>query len=158
MTDFEKALCVMKDLFGRDYQFVLSTSKNNVPSSRFVDTYFDGGSFYVVTHKLSQKAAEIALNPNVAMCGRKMHTFSGKAFIIGHPLAPENAAIRSELTKAFEPWYFRHNDESDANMCYIRIDPTTGFFHKGGTGYRIKFSERSADIFPFAFDTLLTED
>ena len=47
MTDFEKALEAMKDLFGRDYQFTLSTAKDNIPSSRMVDTFFDGESFYI---------------------------------------------------------------------------------------------------------------
>ena len=60
MTDFENAVCVMKERFGRDYQFALSTCVDNIPSSRFVDTYFDGESFYIVTYRLSRKAAEIA--------------------------------------------------------------------------------------------------
>ena len=59
MTDYENAINVMKELFGKDYQFALSTAKNNIPSSRYVDTYFDGESFYVVTHMLSQKAVEL---------------------------------------------------------------------------------------------------
>ena len=148
MTDYENSIRVMIDLFGRDYQFALSTDKNNIPSSRYVDTYFDGESFYVVTYGLSKKAAEIADNPNVSLCCSRMHAFSGKAYNIGHPL----------LTKAFEPWYFKHNNEADENMCYIRIDPTAGFFHKDGTGYKIDFTEKTVKTFPFTFDTVLTEE
>ena len=158
MTEFESAVNSMKELFGRDYQFALSTSKNNVPSSRFVDTYFDGECFYVVTHRLSRKALEIAENPNVSLCGSKMHSFSGQAHIIGHPLAPENAKIRSKLIAAFEPWYFEHNNEADENMCYIRIEPTAGFFHKDGVGCRVSFPECSASTFPFTFDIVMTEE
>jgi general stress protein 26 len=158
MTDYENSIRVMIDLFGRDYQFALSTDKNNIPSSRYVDTYFDGESFYVVTYGLSKKAAEIADNPNVSLCCSRMHAFSGKAYNIGHPLIPENAGIRSALTKAFEPWYFKHNNEADENMCYIRIDPTAGFFHKDGTGYKIDFTEKTVKTFPFTFDTVLTEE
>ena len=113
MTDYENAIGVMKELFGRDYQFALSTDKNNIPSSRYVDTYFDGESFYVVTYGLSKKAAEIADNPNVSLCCSRMHAFSGKAYNIGHPLIPENAGIRSALTKAFEPWYFKLNEAEE---------------------------------------------
>ena len=93
MTNYENAIGVMKELFGRDYQFALSTAKNNIPSSRYVDTYFDGESFYVVTHMLSQKAVEVSDNPNVSLCCQKMHAFSGRAKIIGHPLNPKIAEI-----------------------------------------------------------------
>ena len=51
MSDFEIAIKVMREQFGRDYQFALSTCRDNIPSSRFVDTYFDGDSFYIVTGK-----------------------------------------------------------------------------------------------------------
>lgn len=43
-------------------------------------------------------------------------------------------------------------------MCYIRIDPTAGFFHQDGTGYQINFTEKTVRAFPFTFDTLLTEE
>ena len=158
MSEFETAIRIMKHLFGRDYQFTLSTAKDNIPSSRMVDTFFDGESFYVVTHRQSRKVTEIENNPNVSLCGRKMHAFSGQAYNIGHPLKPENAAVRSLLIEAFEPWYFKHNDESDENMCFLRISPTAGFFHADGTGYRINFTKRNVNAFPFSFDTVLTED
>ncbi len=158
MTNFENAISVMKDLFGRDYQFALSTAKNDIPSSRFVDTYFDGESFYIVTYKLSQKVTEIISNPNISLCSRKMHTFSGQAYNIGHPLVAENAEIRKNLIKAFEPWYFKHNNEADENMCYIKINPTTGFFHKDGTGYKINFVDKTVSTFPFAFDIVFTNE
>lgn len=158
MPDFEKAINIMKEIFSRDYQFALSTANNNIPSSRFVDTYFDGESFYIVTYKLSQKVTEIADNPNVSLCSRKMHAFSGQAYNIGHPLKDENSEIREVLIKAFESWYFKHNNEADDNMCYIKINPTTGFFHKDGTGYKINFIEQTASTFPFAFDTVLMDE
>ena len=155
MTNYENAIGVMKEMFSRDYQFALSTAKDNIPSARYVDTFFDGESFYTVTYKLSQKAVEIADNPNVSLCCQRMHTFSGQAYLIGHPLDPENAAIRSALIKAFEAWYFKHNNEADENMCYIKINPTVGFFHKDGIGYKIDFTEKTVKAFPFAFDTVL---
>ena len=154
MGEYENAINVMKELFGRDYQFALSTAKDNIPSSRFVDTYFDGESFYIVTFKLSQKVTEITKNPNAALCCNRMHAFSGRATNIGHPLDPENVLIRSILIKAFEPWYFKHNNEADENMCYIRIKPATGFFHKNGTGYKVNFTKKTVNTFPFTFDTL----
>ena len=155
MTAYENAIDIMRDLFGGDYQFALSTAKDNIPSSRYVDTCFDGECFYIMTYKLSQKASEIAANPNVSLCCNKMHAFNGRAEHIGHPLDPNNAAIRSMLIKAFASWYFKHNNEADKNMCYIKIKPTTGFFHKDGTGYKINFTEKTVKTFPFTFDTVL---
>lgn len=158
MTDFEKAIEVMKQLFSRDYQFALATCNNNIPSLRFVDTYFDGEAFYVVTYALSQKIRDIACNSNVALCGRKAYSFSGIADNIGHPLLPENAEIRNTLIKVFEPWYFKANNEGDNNMCYVKIVPTTGFFYKDGTGYRMNFTEKTVETFPFTPESGYTEE
>lgn len=158
MSDFQNAVKSMQELFSRDYQFALATSSNDAPSLRFVDTYFDGENFYVVTYAFSQKVKEIAENPKIAICSRKMHSFSGKAYNIGHPLLPENSAIRKELIQVFEPWYFKHNNENDSNMCYIKIKPTKGFFHKNNIGYKIDFEKKTVDTFPFEFDIALTEE
>lgn len=158
MGNYENAIKAMRELFERDYQFALATSDNNVPSVRFVDTYFDGNSFYVVTYAKSQKVKEILKNPSVALCGRKAFVFYGKANKIGHPLLPENKLIREKLIVAFEPWYFKHNNENDENMCYIKIEPSNGFFHKDGTGYKINFDDTTVEEFPFALDGGLTEE
>lgn len=158
MNDFENALKIMQDIFSRDYQFALATSENDTPSLRFVDTYFDGECFYVVTYLYSQKVKEIIKNPNVALCSKKMHSFSGRAYNIGHPLLSENSGIREKLIEVFEPWYFKHNNENDSNMCYIKIKPTTGFFHKDGTGYKVNFEDKTVSKFPFNFDIVLTEE
>ena len=36
MNTFEKALKTLEELFSKDYQFALATSKDNIPSVRFV--------------------------------------------------------------------------------------------------------------------------
>lgn len=158
MTDFENAIEKMKELFSRDYQFALSTCDNNIPSVRFIDAYFDGEAFYVVTYALSQKIRDIASNSNVALCGRKAHSFSGIADNIGHPLLPQNAQIRDTLIKIFEPWYFEANNEEDSNMCYVKIKPTSGFFYKDGIGYKMNFTEKSVETFPFSGDIGLVDE
>lgn len=157
-NEFNTALNIMKNKFGTDYQFALATSKNNVPSLRYVDTYFDGSDFYVVTYAKSQKVQEISQNTNVALCARKMHAFSGQAINIGHPLLPQNAEIRGKLIDVFSSWYFAHNNEDDENMCYLKITPTAGFFHNDGTGYKMDFANKTVITFPFIFDTVLTDD
>ncbi len=158
MDNFNKAIEAMSSLFGRDYQFCLATVNGSIPSQRYVDTYFDGECFYVVAYGLSRKVKEIVENPNVSLCCRKMHTFVGRADNIGHPLKPENAAIRDKLINAFKQWYFLHNNEDNENMCYIRIKPVSGFFHKEGMGYSIDFEEKKAEIVPFVTDVCYTEE
>ncbi len=154
MTTYEKSLAVLTELFGRDCQFALATVKDNVPSVRVVDTFYEDGAFYIVTYNTSQKAMEISANERVALCDN-LYRFSGTAHIIGHPLQEENNRIRSKLIAAFEPWYFKHNDESDANMCYIKFEPEHGFFYQDGTGYNVDFQNRTAQAFPFVFDMVV---
>ena len=153
---YEKSLAALTKLFGRDCQFALATSKEYVPSVRVVDTYYEDGAFYIVTYRTSQKALEIAANERVALCAQ-LYRFSGTARLIGHPLQEENGPIRSKLIRAFEPWYFKHNDENDADMCYIKIEPDHGFFYKDGTGYKVDFKNKTAEEFPFVFDVITVE-
>lgn len=156
MNDFEKSMSILQELFGRDYQFALATSANNVPTVRFVDMLFDNGCFYIVTYKTSQKVNDIQQNQQVAFC-YKSYNFRGLAEILGHPLESENSEIRQKLISAFEPWYFKHNNENDENMCYLKILPTQGFFYKDGIGYQVDFVAKTAKIFPFEFDIVLIE-
>jgi hypothetical protein len=43
-------------------------------------------------------------------------------------------------------------------MCYVRIEPVSGFFHKDGRGFRVDFTNRTAEEFPFDFEIALTEE
>ena len=148
MSNWEDSLQVMEELFAKDCQFALATVKDNVPSVRVVDTFYDDGAFYIVTYSQSQKAQEIASNENVSLCC-ELYRFSGTARNIGHPLNPGNSELRSKLIRVFEPWYFKHNNEQDENMCYIRIEIRQGFFYKDGTGYAVDFANRTAKAFAF---------
>ncbi len=153
MTTYERSLNILEELFARDYQFALATSNDNIPSVRFVDTFYDDCAFYIVTYAKSKKVKEIEKNPEISMCN-KLYRFSGIARNIGHPLLEENHAIRQKLIKVFEPWYFAHNDENDENMCYVKIELKQGFFYKEDIGYKVDFEERNAEEFPFKFDLL----
>ena len=86
---------------------------------------------------------------------------SGPVYLVGFSLGG-NFALRiarrysdlgrSRLRGVFADWYDRHNDESDPNMRYVRIDVTSGFFHADGTGYEVDFSAKTAKVFSFAPD------
>ncbi|HEY9187326.1 MAG TPA: pyridoxamine 5'-phosphate oxidase family protein [Ignavibacteria bacterium] len=156
MEVFEKSLKVINELFARDYQFALATINNNMPSIRFVDTYYDNGCFYIVTYAKSKKVKELEINKNVSLCN-KLYNFIGVAYNIGHPLKPQNSEIREKLVSAFEPWYFKHNNENDENMCYIKVELTNGFFYKAGIGYKVDFITKKAEEFPFEFEVVIIE-
>lgn len=156
MNVYKKSLKVMNELFARDYQFALATSNNNIPSVRFVDTFYDNSSFYIVTYAKSKKVEEIKSNPNVSLCN-KLYSFNGTAYNVGHPLESRNSEIREKLINAFEPWYFKHNNENDENMCYVKIELKSGFFYKNGMGFEVNFETQEANEFPFDFDIFLIE-
>lgn len=150
---FTKSMKVMQSLFGKDSLFALATTKANIPTVRVVDAYYEEGSFYIVANRLSRKVIDIIENPNVALC-EEMYQFQGKAYNIGHPLQEENKEIRETLVKQFEKWYFLHNNEADENMCYIKVELTNGFFYLDGTGYRVDFTNQTAEEFPFQFEAV----
>jgi len=149
MTAFKKSMVVLSDLFSKDFTFVLATAKENVPSARVVDTYYENGIFWMVTYSKSNKMKEIENNPHVALCNN-FHCFKCIARNVGHPLNEEKKAIREKLIKVFESWYFAHNDENDEHMCYVKVEPESGFFHKDGFGYRVDFINKIAEEFPFS--------
>jgi len=153
MDTYFKALKVMNELFARDCQFAMATVQGNTPSIRFVDTYYEDGSFYVVTYSKSRKVQELSDNSQVALCNQ-LYRFSGNAYSIGHPLSAENKALRDTLIRVFEPWYFAHNNENDENMCYVKIELKEGFIYKDGIGYHVNFQLKEAEQFPFDYDII----
>jgi uncharacterized pyridoxamine 5'-phosphate oxidase family protein len=154
MTTYEKALEVMNELFAKDCQFALATSKDNVPTVRMIDTFFEDDSMYIVTHSKSNKVLELEENSQVSLCNM-LYRFSGNAYNIGHPLHFENRKIREKLIKVFEPWYFAHNNENDQDMCYIKIELISGFFNKDGIGYKVDFKRKEVVQFPFDSDIVI---
>ncbi len=72
----------MDELFTRDCQFSLATAKDNIPSVRVVDTYYDNQCFYLVTYGTSKKVKELEHNKHISLCN-KLYNFSGFAYNIG---------------------------------------------------------------------------
>lgn len=151
MSEFKESLEVLEALFAKDCQFALATVSGETPSVRIVDTFYDDGGFYIVTHAKTRKVIELMSSPNVALC-HDLYRFSGTAKNLGHPLKEVNLKIREKLTKVFAPWYFAHNDENDEHMCFVKVDLKDGFYYKDGRGYKVDFLNQVAKIFPFDFD------
>lgn len=151
MEEYEK---VLVKLFQKDTPFALATCKENCPTVRMVDFYYKDGAFYGVSYGTSRKMKDIEHNAKVALC-KDMYRFEGEAYNIGHPLLATNKVIREELIKAFEKWYFLHNNEQDKHMCYMKIELNNGFFYADGIGYQVDFKSNSVKNIPFTYDLLV---
>ncbi len=154
MTPYEESLEALEALFGKDVFFVLATAEEGRPSQRVVDAYYEDGVFWIVTYGKSVKVREIEQNPYVSLCN-SFHRFQGRAYRAGHPLRPENSEIRAKLIQVFAPWYFEHNNENDENMCYVKVEPDSGFFHKDGMGYKVDFAAKTAERVPFSPEVIM---
>lgn len=139
-----EAFALMNERFGRDALISLATLDGGRPAVRTVDGYYEGGSFYVVTHALSGKMRQIAVNPQVAICG-EWFTAHGVCENLGHPRDEKNAALAARLRAAFAAWYGNgHTDENDPNTCILRVRLTDGILFSHGTKYELDFSADGA--------------
>ena len=133
------ALEVMNERFGKDSLIALATQDVGRPSVRTVNALYTDGAFYVMTHALSGKMRQIAVNPAVAVSG-EWFTGHGVGENIGHVCAAENRAIADKLRAAFAAWYGNgHVNEADPNTCILRIRLTDGVLFSHGTRYDLDF-------------------
>ena len=134
-----KAERIMIERFGKDSVIALATSEDNMPHVRSVNAYYEEGSFYVITHALSNKMRQIAKNPIVAIAG-EWFAAHGRSIDLGYFGSSENAELAEKLRKAFAEWIDNgHNDFSDSNTCILRIQLTDGLLLSHGTRYEIDF-------------------
>lgn len=140
MADFEQALAIMDQRFGRDRMVSLATSVDDLPSVREVNGYYRDGSFYIITHALSAKMEQIARNPRVALSG-EWFSGHGLAENLGHVLKEENRELISTLRQVFSSWYHNgHVDETDPNTCILRVRLTDAVLWKDGVRYEMDFT------------------
>lgn len=140
MADFEQALTIMDQRFGRDRMISLATSVDDLPSVREVNGYYRDGSFYIITHALSAKMEQIARNPRVALSG-EWFSGHGLAENLGHVLKEENRELISTLRQVFSSWYNNgHVDENDPNTCILRVRLTDAVLWKDGVRYKMDFT------------------
>jgi general stress protein 26 len=136
----EKALSIMDERFGHDTLLSVATVDDSRPSVRIVNSYYEDGSFYAVTHALSNKMEHIKKNPEVAVCG-EWFAAHGIGESLGYVRDEKNASIMEKLRVVFEAWYDNgHTDENDPNTCLLRIRLTDGVLFNDGTKYNIDFS------------------
>ncbi len=133
----EALLC---ERFGKDSIIALATTAEGVPFVRNVDAFYRNGAFYVLTHGLSNKMQQIALNPAVAIAGQ-WFTAQGKGINLGYFGKEENKEIAETMREVFSAWIDNgHNDFEDENTCILKIELTHGLLYSQGCCYDIDFT------------------
>ena len=141
----QAALDVMNERFGKDSLIALATLDGERPSVRNVNALYEDGAFYVITHALSGKMKQIALNPAVAVSG-EWFTGHGVGENLGYLCAEKNHAIAAKLRAAFAAWYGNgHINEADPNTCILRVRLTDGVLFSHGTRYDLDFRAECED-------------
>ena len=132
---------LMTRRFGHDNLIAIATEQDHTPYVRAVNTYYEDGSFYVITHALSGKMQQLAVNPKIAICG-DWFTAQGLGESMGHIQAPENADIADKLRVAFAEWYDNgHSNEADPNTIILRIRLTSGVLFSHGERYDMDLTQ-----------------
>ena len=145
MSNYENAMSIMAERFGKDNLIAIATTDGKHLYNRIVDAYFENGAFYVSTYALSNKMRQIEANPDVAVCAVDWFTGHGIGKNLGWVMKPENAEIRLKLREAFE-WYEHANNEEDENCCILEIRITDGMLIKDhhAIRYQIDFTNKTA--------------
>ena len=146
MSNYETAMNIMTERFGKDNLIAIATTDGERLYNRTVDAYYQDGAFYISTYGLSNKVKQIELNPEVAVCAVDWFSGHGKARNLGWVLEPTNAGIRKKLREAFSAWYDHANNEQDKNCCILEIRLTDGMLIKDhhAVRYQIDFTNKSA--------------
>ena len=131
---------IMNERFGHDTLLSVATVDNGIPYVRTVNSYYEDGSFYIITYALSRKMKQIKKFSDVAVCGE---WFSGHGIgeNMGYILKKENEKIANKLREVFAAWYTNgHADENDKNTCILRIKLVDGVLFSNGKKYNIDFT------------------
>lgn len=144
MNRYDDAVRVLVERFGCDTLLSLATIDGDRPAVRIVNSYYEGGVFYVVTYGLSNKMKQIGNNSAVAVCG-EWFTAHGIGENIGHPREERNIVLMKKLRDVFSAWYDNgHTNENDPNSCILRICLTDAVLFNHGTKYEIDFVNQKA--------------
>ena len=132
MKEFsQEAELVMIERFGKDTIISLATIENATPYVRYVNAYYENGSFYA----LSNKIKHIKDNHVVAIAG-EWFTAHGNGVSLGYFGKKENCVIAEKLKKVFAEWIDNgHTDFNDENTIILRVELTDGLLLSHGTRY-----------------------
>ena len=131
----EEAEKIMIERFGKDTVIALATIENGIPYVRYVNAYYENGTFYLITYALSNKIKHIENNSTIAIAG-EWFSAHGKGINLGYFGKKENQMIAEKLKKAFAEWIDNgHNNFDDENTINLCIELTDGRLLSHGTRY-----------------------
>jgi len=137
-NDVEK---ILDQKFGYDNLISVATVDENTPYVRTVNSYYENGAFYTITHALTKKMKQIEKNPKVAICSNDWFCGHGIGENIGHICDEKNAELASKLRAVFAEWYDNgHTNENDPNTCILKIRLTDAVLYCDGKKYDINFN------------------
>ena len=132
---------LMDRRFGHDNLIALATVSGTMPAVRAVNSYYENGSFYVITNACSGKIAQLKENPAAAICG-DWFTANGIGENLGWIGEESLADLADKLRTVFAEWYDNgHNNEEDRNTIILRIRLTDGILFHHGERHHIDFTE-----------------
>lgn len=126
---------IMIERFGKDTVIALATVEHEVPYVRYVNAYYEDGSFYIITYAFSNKMKQLEANPNVAIAG-DWFSAHGRGNNLGYFGKEENRLIAEKLKTAFAEWIDNgHNNFDDENTIILCVELTDGLLLSHGTRY-----------------------
>ena len=132
---------IMAERFGKDSVISLATTVDNRPYVRSVNSFYDNGSFYVLTYGLSNKMKQIQQNSSVAISG-DWFTANGTGVNLGYFGIEDNKEIADKMRVVFSEWINNgHNNFEDENTCILKIELADGVLFSHGTRYDIDFTK-----------------
>ena len=139
MSIVKEAEAIMEERFGGDTVIALATSENDLPSVRYVNTFYEDGAFYVLTYALSNKMKQLRANPSAAIAA-EWFTANAVGENLGFFGRKENEEIARKMEFKFREWIGNgHSDLTDENTVILKLRLTTGVLFSHGTRYDLVF-------------------
>lgn len=130
---------ILTERFSKDNVMALATVWEGLPQVRYVNTYYEDGSFYTITYALSGKMRQLEQNPAAALAG-DWFTAKGEGANLGWFGLEENRPMAEKLRAAFAAWIDNgHNDFEDRNTVILRVRLTSGVVFADGKRYELDF-------------------
>ncbi|MBQ9542784.1 pyridoxamine 5'-phosphate oxidase family protein [Ruminococcus sp.] len=132
MNIFSDKLKTFMSEFGKGRKMVLSTSENNIVSSRMMSVVQIGGEFYFQTDVTMKKYHQLSANDNVALCIDNIQ-IEGKCTEIGHPL--NNALFCETFQECFKGSYDAYSSLENERVFVVKPLRIERWLYKDGIPY-----------------------
>lgn len=113
---------LLAQIVSKEEVVVLATSMNDKVTARPVSGIWLDGEIYVRTSQSSEKAVQIAANPNVAICTMGFY-LEGTAQSVGDTALPQNQTIKETYIVRWPEAFSEKDEYLDGDEVFIKITP-----------------------------------